>query len=248
MINFSEDDKKRYWIVIVRGMLNICNNYYKPHNRDLEIEVNGKKILLDHKYIISYEFYEFISFLTKDECLKETVILTIREIVTNIKNSLLNIKDMSSTYLLGELLLIIVGVKMSFITEYLIIIIKNFEGSIKENNFTFVNVHEIAMHLKLIMDLVEDSMIKQNNVLLDKDSEFREKLEDLSKLIDKCPILISIQFENIKTKLVNYDRVHNVDTSSSVNYLGFDDQTPFNLKLIPNESINCEEAVDLTML
>eukprot|EP00375_Theileria_parva_P002533 XP_765212.1 hypothetical protein [Theileria parva strain Muguga] len=140
MINFSEDDKKRYWIVIVRGMLNICNNYYKPHNRDLEIEVNGKKILLDHKYIISYEFYEFISFLTKDECLKETVILTIREIVTNIKNSLLNIKDMSSTYLLGELLLIIVGVKMSFITE-----------------------------------------CKNQNVLLDKDSEFREKLEDLSK-------------------------------------------------------------------
>lgn len=93
MINFSEDDKKRYWIVIVRGMLNICNNYYKPHNRDLEIEVNGKKILLDHKYIISYEFYEFISFLTKDECLKETVILTIREIVTNIKNSLLNISN-----------------------------------------------------------------------------------------------------------------------------------------------------------
>ncbi|XP_952070.1 uncharacterized protein TA14335 [Theileria annulata] len=162
MIQFNEVDKRRHWIVIFREMINICNNYYRPDNKDLEIEVNGKTILLDHKYIISYEFYEFVLYLTKDESLKETVHLTITEIIRNIKNSLHTIKDMSSTYVLSELLLLVVGVKMSFTTEYLIIVINILESSIRENNFTFVNVHEITIHLKLIMHLVEDSTIKQN--------------------------------------------------------------------------------------
>ncbi|AFZ79620.1 hypothetical protein BEWA_024690 [Theileria equi strain WA] len=165
--------KTNMWIVVVRQMIETCRKGYLIKEKDVDQITNPEE-----RGLIPREFERFKSIIILDSGLRDVIPPAILEIIREISDSFDTLGSSLSSYLLSELLFVVVGDDVAFIKDAMCITTKYLEISLTNQEFSPSNVERIITLMRLILAFITH-IENKNNELLELGSEWRSAWEGI---------------------------------------------------------------------